>query len=271
MLLFPNAKINIGLNVIRKREDGFHNLETLFYPLQLSDILEFVPAHRFSLRNSGIVVDSSWKDNLVYMAYQRLKKDFDLPEIEVQLHKIIPFGAGLGGGSSDAGLMLAGLNDYFQLGLIKEQLIQYASELGSDCAFFIQNKPCLATGRGEILQPVDFSLKGWHLLLVKPDVHVSTKIAYGGVVSAEPILKINDLLQLPVEEWEGKIINDFERSVFPQFPGIAKVKDQLYAKGAVYAAMSGSGSSVFGLFREKPEWTQEEFGEQAFIWYEEMK
>jgi len=271
MLLFPNAKINIGLNVIRKRKDGFHDLETLFYPIKLSDVLEFVPAEQFSLRNSGIVVDSSWEDNLVYKAYQLLKEDFKLPEIEVQLHKIIPFGAGLGGGSSDAGLMLAGLNDFFNLSLSKEQLIQYASELGSDCAFFILNNPCMAAGRGEILQPVDFSLKGWHLLLVKPDIHVNTKVAYEGVDPAEPNHRLQDLIELPVEEWEGKIINDFERSVFPEFPGIAQIKDQLYEKGAVYSSMSGSGSSVFGLFREKPEWSQEEFGEKAFVWYEELK
>lgn len=271
MLLFPNAKINIGLNILHKREDGFHELETLFYPLQLADMLEFVPADKFYLRNTGIAVDAAWEDNLVYKAYQLLKNNFDLPPLETQLHKIIPFGAGLGGGSADASLMLVGLNKHFNLGLNDKQLINYASILGSDCAFFILNKPCLATGRGEILQPVDFSLKGWHLLLVKPDIHVSTKAAYAGVTPSTPDHSLQEAIKLPVEAWEGKIVNDFEKSVFPQFPGIAKVKEQLYNKGAVYAAMSGSGSSVFALFREKPEWTANEFGEKAFIWYEEIK
>lgn len=247
MLLFPNAKINIGLQLLAKRTDGYHELETIFYPINWSDVLELLPADELSFTSSGLSIPGD--GNLCLDAYHLLKSDFDIPAVHIHLHKVIPIGAGLGGGSSDAAFTLKGLNELFSLGLTTERLKSYALKLGADCPFFIENKPMLAKGIGELLSPIDLDLSGYYILVQNPGVHVSTAAAYARVTPAIPEYPLRSLIKEPLESW--KVKNDFEDSVFQQFPVIKEMKDSLYDAGAVYAAMSGSGSSVFGLFKEK--------------------
>ena len=254
MILFPNAKINIGLFVTEKRTNGFHNLETIFYPVtHMADILEIkqadAPNGTVNFKNSGLVIDCPEEKNLVIKAYRLLEKHFTLPAVNIHLHKIIPFGAGLGGGSSDAAFTLVGLNSMFNLGLSQEDLEGYAAELGSDCAFFIKNKPAYAHGRGEILEPIDLNLDQYQILVEKPDVSVSTKEAYSGITPTPAPFDLRTINTLPIEEWRNKIVNDFEKSILIAHPEIAEYKDMMYKKGAVYASMSGSGSAVFGIFK----------------------
>lgn len=250
MITFPNAKINIGLYITSRRPDGYHDIETLFYPIELNDILEIVPASGkdTTLSVTGINVDGDTERNLVMRAYRLLQKQYDLPPVEIHLHKIIPFGAGLGGGSSDAAFTLRMLRDIFSLPLSDENLAHQAGRLGADCPFFLYNHPLIATGIGDCFSPIDFSLRGKHIVLVKPPVSVSTNEAYAHVTTAQPVHPLREKLTSPVNEWRNNIVNDFEKSVFPLHPRIAAVKQQLYELGAVYASMSGSGSSVFGLF-----------------------
>jgi 4-diphosphocytidyl-2-C-methyl-D-erythritol kinase len=252
MIVFPNAKINIGLHVVSKRPDGYHNLETIFYPVQLSDALEMVEATETSISFSGLPVDGPPGNNLVLKAYQLLKNDFDLPPVQFHLHKVIPTGAGLGGGSSDAAFTLKMLNDFFNLKLNTEQLKTFAAHLGADCPFFIENKPAFATGIGDQLSPVEIDLSGYRIVILKPDVSVSTANAYQNINSSEPDFNLQKLAELPVNEWKNVVQNDFERSVFPLFPEIKKWKKKLYKLGAEFASMSGSGSAVFGIFRHLP-------------------
>lgn len=252
MIRFPNAKINIGLNVIEKRQDGFHNLETVFFPVGWSDALEFVVADEVHFSASGISISGDPESNLVMKAYRLLQKDFDLPSLKIHLHKEIPFGAGLGGGSSDGAFMLSLLNQQFNLNLSEEDLEHYAAKLGSDCPFFICNNPVFASGRGEIMEPVQLSLNDWFILLVKPPVEVSTVKAFQLVIPAKPAISLKTLIHLPVPEWKDKIVNQFESSVFQQYPEIAEIKQTMYDLGAAYASMSGSGSCVYGLFKELP-------------------
>jgi 4-diphosphocytidyl-2-C-methyl-D-erythritol kinase len=250
MIVFPNAKINLGLNIVSKRPDGYHNIETVFYPVDLCDALEIVPAKgagtTFTL--SGIPVDGNPENNLVMRAFHLLKQDYDLPAIDIYLYKHIPFGAGLGGGSADAAFMLKLLNDFAGLHLSVEQLETYAGKIGADCPFFIRNQPVFAEGIGNIFSPVTLSLDPYFLVLVKPDIHVSTQAAYANVKPELPAQRITDSIQKPVETWKNTLVNDFEASVFAQYPEIGKIKQLLYDNGAVYAGMSGSGSSVFGIF-----------------------
>lgn len=254
MLIFPNAKINIGLNIVRKREDGFHDLETVFYPIQLSDCLEFVGSEdqETTFTNTGLTVDSSADDNLCIKAYRLLEKDFNLPALKIHLHKIIPFGAGLGGGSSDAAFMLSSINEYFELGLTELQLIDYSLKLGSDCPFFIKNKAVFAEGRGELFSTVDLDLSKYKIVLVKPDNFVSTKEAFSGIVARKPEVSLTGLIKQPIEEWKNTIVNDFENHIFKIHPRIGQIKEKLYEQGAIYASMSGSGSSVYGIFDVVP-------------------
>jgi 4-diphosphocytidyl-2-C-methyl-D-erythritol kinase len=252
MISFPNAKINLGLYITEKRQDGFHNLETVFFPVGWSDALEFVLADKFQFTASGIPISGDPEANLVVKAYRLLQKDFDVPVLKIHLHKQIPFGAGLGGGSSDAAFMLRMLNKTFELGLDEGALLKYAAILGSDCPFFIQNKPVYATGRGEIMQETTVSLNGMFILLVKPLVEVATAKAFQFVVPKKSEVSLPELLCLPVSEWKEKVVNQFESSVFQQYPEIGLVRQKLYDSGAVYASMSGSGSCVFGLFSELP-------------------
>jgi 4-diphosphocytidyl-2-C-methyl-D-erythritol kinase len=252
MISFPCAKINLGLNVISKRDDGYHNLETLFFPVpELSDVLEIVESDRFSFTQTGIHVDSATEDNLCVKAYRMLEKEYGLPPVSIYLHKVIPLGAGLGGGSADASFTLVALNRIFDLGISNGQLKSYASVLGSDCAFFIDNVPAKASGRGELLEPVEVNLSGLYLLIENPGIHVSTKEAYAGVTPQIPDLPISEIIKLPVEQWKNNLHNDFEKNIFALYPEIAEIKENMYLQGALYASMSGSGASVFGLFKEK--------------------
>ena len=248
MILFPNAKINLGLHIKSKRADGYHDLETIFYSVNYCDILEILPSDQLAFTSSGI--DIPGKSNLCLDAYNLLKNDFDIPAVQIHLHKIIPIGAGLGGGSSDAAFTLKGLNKLFGLQLNTEQLKTYAVQIGADCPFFIENKPMLATGIGEILESIELDLSAYHIAIVKPNIHVSTKEAYSLVTPNESLISLRDLIKSPVKEWQ--LQNDFEQSVFAKYPAIEDLKNSLYEQGAVYAAMSGSGSSVFGLFESRP-------------------
>jgi len=257
MLFFPNAKINIGLSVTEKRSDGFHNLETVFYPVLISDILEFTfSENKTSFNNTGLKINIPDKENLVLKAYNLLKNEFKLPELSIHLHKIIPFGAGLGGGSSDAAFMLKVLNEYFNLKLPEKSLIKLAGMLGSDCPFFIKNNPVFAEGTGNIFTEIDLDLSEYYILIVKPEIAVGTKEAFKNIVPRKPEISVKDIVKLPVEEWKSGLTNDFEKTVFKLYPEIKKIKDKLYETGAVYAQMSGSGSAVFGIFTKKPEITE---------------
>ena len=257
MLCFPNAKINIGLNITKKRADGFHDLETIFYPVGLCDALEFAPLSQeittpYEFHNSGIEVDGPQSDNIIIKAYQLLQKDHLIPPLHIHLHKNIPFGAGLGGGSADAAFMIHYLDKAFGLNIPLQKQEEYASQLGSDCAFFIANKPTFAYGRGELFSPINLDLSNYHILLVKPNVAISTAQAYANINPHTVNTSLTELTQLPIDEWEGKVINDFEKSIFPSYPQLQQIKDILYKNGALYASMSGSGSTIYGIFREIP-------------------
>ena len=273
MIVYPYSKINLGLHVIRKRDDGFHDLETLFYPLELCDALEIVPAAdgKTEFTSSGIQIPGQMADNLCVKAWELMHPDYDLPHVKIHLHKMIPVGAGLGGGSSDAAFSLKVLNDLFSLKLPDEKLQHYAQKLGSDCSFFLGNTPAYATGRGEILTPHPLSLKGCNLVLIKPDVHVGTADAYAGITPKQPEKPLKEILSLPPEKWKDLLVNDFEKTIFRKFPPIAEIKSQLYNMGAVYACMSGSGSSVFGIFRNKPPADTGKLFAESFVWQQELK
>lgn len=251
MLNFPNAKINLGLNVISRRSDGYHNLETVFYPVKVNDALEVIESDTLSFETSGIEIPGFANENLCLRAYDLLKKDFDLPPVKIHLHKQIPIGAGLGGGSSDAVFFMQIMNEKFELGLEISQMEVYARKLGADCAFFVQNKPVYAFGKGDEFEAVNFDLSTYFMVLVMPPVHVSTGEAYRGVKPNKPERSLKELIELPVEDWKATIRNDFEESVFKNHSSIRGVKTQLYEAGALYASMSGSGSSVYGIFKEK--------------------
>ncbi len=252
MITFPNIKINLGLSITEKRPDGYHNLETVFYPVALEDALEIrtscEPEKKIALHQYGMEIAGNPEDNLVAKAYSLLDKEFHLPPIEIHLYKHIPSGAGLGGGSSDAAFMLKLLNEQFHLNLSDEQLETYAATLGADCAFFIKNRPVYAEGIGNIFSPIELSLKGYQIMIVKPDVFVSTREAFASIRLHRPEHPVKEAIRRPVSTWKDILINDFEASVFPQYPIIGEVKEELYRQGALYASMSGSGSSVFGLF-----------------------
>ncbi|MBL7766491.1 MAG: 4-(cytidine 5'-diphospho)-2-C-methyl-D-erythritol kinase [Chitinophagaceae bacterium] len=252
MIRFPNAKINLGLNILEKRPDAYHNLETIFYPLNLHDALEFQAASELRLEVSGTLVPGLPEDNLVMKAYRLLQQDFSqIPALQIHLLKHIPTGAGLGGGSSDASHLLMMLNDAFGLGLTQDKLIDYALQLGSDCPFFILNQPCFAEGRGEILHPLKLDLSTYFFVLIKPEFAVSTAWAFSQIIPAKPSTSLSELIQAPVEDWKVCVKNDFEAPVFNAYPALSHIKQSLYDAGAVYSAMSGSGSTLYGLFKEK--------------------
>ncbi len=258
MITFPIAKINLGLNIVERRVDGYHNLETVFFPVPIKDALEiqemdaaFPSEHACDLTVTGVPLDGDGQRNLVVRAYNLLCDEFPgkLPRLHVHLYKDIPVQAGMGGGSSDGAAMLSLLNNSFQLGLSEEQLIERAARLGADCPFFILGRPAYAEGIGERLQPVSLGLSGWFLVVVRPPVPVSTKEAFALVTPRKPRKNCLTIVSQPVETWRDELANDFEQSVFAQYPVIGQVKERLYELGAVYAAMSGSGSALFGLFR----------------------
>ena len=268
MIRFPIAKINLGLNVVERRPDGYHNLETVFYPVPIKDALEvqvmddaFPSEVDCDLKVSNLHIEGDEQRNLVVRAYQLLKHDFPrLPRVHAHLYKAIPTQAGMGGGSSDCAFMLSLLNDMFGLELSQERLIAYAARLGADCAFFILNKPAYAEGIGERLMPVELNLQGWYLGVVRPDIPVLTKEAFSLITPHRPERNCRDIVACPVEEWRNALVNDFEQSVFAIHPELAVIKSHLYGMGATYAAMSGSGSALFGLFRE-PVALEQEFEE----------
>lgn len=251
MICFPNAKINIGLNVIEKRPDGYHNIETIFYPIGWKDVLEAVPSDTYRLQNGGIHIDGDSENNLVTKAYRLLEKNYHIRPMNVYLHKVIPFGAGLGGGSSDAAFLLKLINEMEQLGLSEKQLESYAAQLGADCSFFIRNEAVYAYQKGEAFKKIKLSLKGYFLVLIKPNIPVSTAEAYSGITPKKPAFSLIESIQQPIDTWKDTIVNDFEKSVFASHPAIAKIKEDLYQLGAVYASMSGSGSSVYGIFSKE--------------------
>ena len=267
MINFPIAKINLGLNVVEKRPDGYHNLQTVFYPVPIKDALEvqvmdeaFPSDYDCDLKVTNITIEGDEQRNLVVRAYQLLKQDFPtLPRIHSHLWKGIPTQAGMGGGSSDCAYMMLLLNQQFQLGLTDEQLIEYAAKLGADCAFFILSRPCYAEGIGEKLQPIDLSLSGYYIAVVRPDIPVPTKEAFSRIRPHYPALNCRETVMQPVETWRDTLINDFEESVFALHPEIGNIKQQLYDMGATYAAMSGSGSALFGLFKKQPDSLSQEF------------
>ena len=257
VVTFPNCKINIGLNIVGKREDGFHNLETVFYPLPLYDCLEIITLANNNtepaITTSGLSVDGAVADNICIKAWHLLKKDFlQLPAVDAYLHKAIPLGAGLGGGSADGAFMLKLLNEKYNLQLSQQQLIEYALQLGSDCPFFIINQPAFGTGRGELLQPLNLDLSAYYFVIINPAIHVNTGWAFKQLQIQIPPHSLIKAIQQPVDTWKNTVVNDFERAVTAQYPVIAQIKAILYMQGAVYASMTGSGSTVFGLFAEKP-------------------
>ncbi len=267
MITFPVAKINLGLNVVEKRADGYHNLQTVFYPVPIMDALEIVPMSDgfpsdvdCDLKVTNITIEGDEQRNLVVRAYQLLKADYpDLPRVHAHLWKGIPTQAGMGGGSSDCGYMIRLLNETFDMGLSSEQMQQYAARLGADCAFFIESRACYAEGIGERLQPIDLDLSGWHIGVVRPDIPVPTKEAFSRIHPHYPALNCRDVVKQPVETWRDRLTNDFEESVFALHPEIGAVKEQLYKMGATYAAMSGSGSALFGLFKDEPDALRQAF------------
>jgi len=249
MIVYPNAKINLGLNVLRKREDGYHDISSVFYPVkECVDILEIIKSERFEFTKSGIEIPDG--ENLCEKAWKLLDIDFRIGNVKIHLHKRIPIGAGLGGGSADASFTLKALNKLFDLHLTNIQLEKYALKLGADCPFFIDNTPKLVEGIGEKMTSIDLDLSDYEILLVNPDIHISTKEAFSWVVPETPEQSIEQIIQLPLEEWKNKLKNDFEKSIFIKYPKLIDLKDKLYKEGAIYTSMSGSGSVVFGVFEK---------------------
>lgn len=250
MVTFPNCKINLGLNILQKRSDGFHDIETVFFPIPFTDILEIVTSEKETeLINTGISIKEN-ENNLCLKAYELLKNDFPtLPQIEIHLHKVIPMGAGLGGGSADGAFTLSMLNEKYDLNISKEKLFVYASLLGSDCPFFLLNKSCIATGRGEKMEPINLPLSSYKILLVNPGIHLATKDLFQQITPGIPSKRIREIIQQPIESWKNELVNDFEKIVFFIHPEIKKIKENLYKQRAVYASMTGTGSTVFGIFK----------------------
>ena len=259
MVTFPNCKINLGLNIINKRPDGYHDLETVFYPILIQDILEIITSqdehqhNNIQYTSSGLKVDGDTSNNLCVKAYQLLKKDFpQIPPIKIHLHKTIPMGAGLGGGSADGAFTLTLLNQKYQLDLSQEKLIQYALQLGSDCPFFILNKPSLAKGRGEILSEIDLDLSQYQFLIINPGIHISTGWAFSQIEPSKAFYTIEETIFIPIGQWKNILVNDFEKPVTKHYPEIGNIIHQLYSHGAIYASLSGSGSTVYGIFPNGP-------------------
>jgi 4-diphosphocytidyl-2-C-methyl-D-erythritol kinase len=251
VVAFPNSKINLGLNIIRKRADGYHDIESVFYPLPLTDAIEVIKGNEFSFTATGLPVNGTMEENLCIRAYRLLQNDFpDLPPVHMHLHKKIPMGAGLGGGSANGAFTLKLLNEKFHLKLPIEKLLDYSLRLGSDCPFFIVNKPAFATGRGELLQTIKVDLSAYAVLLVNPGVHINTAWAFsqlGAPIARRPLMEV---IQQPIDNWKNELINDFEEPVCAHHPALRTIKEHLYDAGAIYASMSGSGSCFYGIFQK---------------------
>jgi 4-diphosphocytidyl-2-C-methyl-D-erythritol kinase len=266
MVLFPNAKINLGLSVTKKRSDGYHNIQTVLCPVPLCDALELVQSadSRFRFHTSGLKIPGDAAGNLCMKAWELLQKAFSLPPVRIHLHKAIPMGAGLGGGSSDGAFMIRLIDQFFELGLSVEAMEAYARQLGSDCPFFIRNAPAIAEGKGDYPVPLQVDLSGKYLVIVKPDVHISTGDAYAAIKPAQPEINTAEIVGRPVEEWRNLLTNDFERVLINKFPEIGRIKSKLYEHGALFALMSGSGSAVYGIFDQKVE--LEKYFRGNFYW-----
>ena len=277
MIVFPNAKINLGLSIVRKRLDGYHDLETVFYPIELSDILEILPTtnkdEEFRFESLGNNIDCDIENNLVVKAYRKVQNLYNIPSVEMILRKIIPSGAGLGGGSSDATFTVLALNDIFNLNMTKETAIKITSELGSDCPFFCLNEAIYAQGTGNIFTKINCDLSDYKIVVVKPDIFVSTKDAFSNIIPQEKESSVKDIIEnCPVEKWRYNLFNDFEKSVFAKYPQIETVKNKLYEIGAVYSSMSGSGASVYGIFKNIDQQTEKEINIQfkdCFVWIQQ--
>lgn len=262
MLLLPCAKLNLGLNIVEKRPDGYHNLETVFVPIPLYDALEinqmdesFPSENACDIKITGNKIDCADKDNIVVKAYNLIASTYDIPRVHIHLYKNIPSQAGLGGGSSDAAYMLKALNECFNLNISKEKLQEYAASLGADCAFFIDSEPAFATGKGSCLSPIDMgtTLTDCHVIIIKPSIAISTKSAYAHIHPHHPDKCCRDIINQPMETWKHELTNDFEEQAFKDYPELQNIKNNLYEHGAIYAQMSGSGSAMFGIFKDKPE------------------
>ncbi len=251
MIAFPPSKINLGLNVVEKRPDNFHNIETVFYPVQWFDMLEIVKANEFKFFQTGLTIEGDIASNLCVKAYDLLKHDYNLTPVEIHLHKNIPMGAGLGGGSSDAAHTLLMLNEIFLLNLTLSQLTDYSVKLGSDCVFFLHHQPMIGKEKGNILSPVNLSLKKYFIVIVMPPVHINTADAYRMIAPKKPKMSIDEIMKLPVHEWKNVLENDFEYPVFEKFPMIKVLKEKIYSSGAIYASMSGSGTALYGIFEKE--------------------
>ncbi len=253
MICFPNCKINLGLRILEKRTDGFHNLETVFLPLHLNDVLEIIETeNKVEFSTTGISIPETLDENICIKAFRILKNDFpNLPFLKMHLHKTIPLGAGLGGGSADAAFALKLINQKFELGISIEQLKLYALQLGSDCPFFILNSPCFATGKGEKLTPIYLDLSAYKFILIYPQIHIKTQWAFSKIKCSSSEKSINEIIKQPIETWKVELQNDFEEPIFTTHPELKKIKQNLYDAGATYAAMSGSGSTIFGIFKKE--------------------
>ncbi len=267
MILFANAKINIGLQVVARRTDGYHELNSIFYPLPIYDIIEILEtdAQDSTLTVQGNHIPGDSADNLCLKAHALLKKEFDIPQVRIDLIKQIPIGAGLGGGSADASFVLKGLNELFKLNLTSTQLAKYAAQLGADCPFFIANKPVFATGIGTEFKEISLDLDEYHLAVIMPDIHVSTAEAYSGVKPMPSDVNLEEAIRLPIQEWKFHIRNDFEESIFERYPMLKEIKEALYHKGAIYTSMSGSGAAIYAIFWEKMDLS--EFSRYGKVYY----
>ena len=253
MIVFPNCKINLGLHVLRKRTDGYHDIETVMYPVELNDALEFIPNEKDSLTVTGITFEQkNITDNLVYKALAVIRRYREVPPLKIHLHKAIPSGFGLGGGSSNASFMLTALNKEFNLGFSVEELKQFALEIGSDCPFFISNTPSLSQGRGEVLTALNVNISNYYIMIVSPQIHISTAEAYSLIKPNNSRDSLSQIIEKPITDWSKLLVNDFEEPIFKKHPILKDIKSQLYEKGALYSSMSGSGSAIYGIFETKP-------------------
>ena len=268
MVVFPNAKINLGLNILEKRPDGFHNLVSCFYPVGWTDALEILPAQELVFEASGIAIPGEASTNLCLKAYRLLAQEHNLPPVSIHLLKAVPIGAGLGGGSADAAFTIKALNEFFFLNLSVEKQQDYARTLGSDCAFFIENKPMYCFGKGDQFEDIDLRLTGKWIVLVNPGLHISTAEAYAGITPRKPDTDLRSLLRQPLDKWKGQVINDFEESLFSKYSILAEYKQLLYDLGARYASMSGSGSTLYGIF-DAPLNVSNNFG-NSIVWQGEL-
>ncbi|HXD94892.1 MAG TPA: 4-(cytidine 5'-diphospho)-2-C-methyl-D-erythritol kinase [Bacteroidia bacterium] len=273
MICFPNAKINLGLNIVEKRSDGFHNIETVFYPINWCDAIEVIENKEFqkgdektNLSLSGIVVEGNTQDNLIVKAYKLLDAVHNLPPIKTHLHKVIPMGAGLGGGSSDAAFFIKLLNNKFSLNLPATEQLNFAKQLGSDCAFFIENKPVYASGKGDVFTEVEIDLSQYCIVIVYPAVHSNTALAYKGVVLVKPQKNIQLIIASDIKNWKEDLVNDFEKTIFLQHPELQNIKNTFYSKGALYASMSGSGSAVYSILKNDVDIKEFSFPNNYLIW-----